>query len=61
MFLEVMVMVVSFGMGILAFRYGTRRFYETKGDEGWIDVIFSTLWFIVGILSLLEIVEKVMY
>lgn len=34
MFLEVMVMVVSFGMGILAFRYGTRRFYETKGDEG---------------------------
>lgn len=61
MFLEVMVVVVSFGMGILTFRYGTRRFYETKGDEGWIDVIFSVLWFITGILSLLGIVEKVMY
>ena len=45
MFLEVMIVVVSFGMGILAFRYGTRRFYETKGDEGWIDVTFSALWF----------------
>ena len=56
-----MIVVVSFGMGILAFRYGTRRFYETKGDEGWIDVTFSALWFITGILSLLEIVEKVMY
>lgn len=61
MFLEVMIVVVSFGMSILTFRYGTRRFYETKGDEGWIDVIFSALWFITGILFLLEIVEKVMY
>lgn len=43
MFLEVMAVVVSFGMGILAFRYGTRRFYETKGDEGWNDVTFSAL------------------
>lgn len=56
-----MIVVVSFGMGILAFRYGTRRFYETKGDEGWNDVTFSALWFITGILFLLEIVEKVMY
>lgn len=43
MFLEIMVVVVSFRMGILAFRYGTRRFYETKGDEGWIDVTFGAL------------------
>lgn len=61
MFLEVMAVVVSFGMGILAFRYGTSRFYETKGGEGWNDVTFGVLWFITGILFLLEIVEKVMY
>lgn len=61
MLLEVIVMIISFGMGILSFRYGTRRFYETKGDEGWNDVTLSALWFIAGILSLLEIVEKVMY
>lgn len=61
MLFEIMVVVVSFGMGILAFRYGTRRFYETKGDEGWIDATVGVLWFITGILSLLEIVEKVMY
>lgn len=61
MFLEVMAVVVSFGMGILAFRYGTSRFYETKGGEGWNDVTFGALWFITGILFLLEIVEKVMY
>lgn len=61
MLLEVIVMIIFFGMSILSFRYGTRRFYETKGDEGWNDVTFSALWFIAGILSLLEIVEKVMY
>lgn len=61
MFLEVMAVVVSFGMGILAFRYGTSRFYETKGGEGWNDVTFSALCFITGILFLLDIVEKVMY
>lgn len=61
MFLEVMAAIIFFGMGILAFRYGTRRFYETKGDEGWDDVTFSALWFITGVLFLLKIAEKVMY
>lgn len=28
-------MIISFGMSIMTFKYGTRKFYETKGDEGW--------------------------
>lgn len=54
-------MIISFGMSIMTFKYGTRKFYETKGDEGWNHVTLSALSFITGVLFLLEIVEMVVY
>lgn len=54
-------MIISFGMSIMTFKYGTRKFYETKGNEGWDSVTLGALSFITGVLFLLEIVGKVMY
>lgn len=54
-------MIISFGMSIMAFKYSTRKFYETKGNEGWDSAILSALSFITGVLFLLEIVGKVIY